>query len=611
MRLRTSLSLFLAFALLGLGCEPGAKDDGAASTAPTVIKFTFSPVKIMIGQVATITGTVDFADSDGNLASLGLRFVLPDGSATPDASVPVAGAAGQTSGQASFSLDVTPDVAGDYQFQVWAVDAAGQSSAVVSKKLMVHDFGNVANVCGAQAVTCEASEFCYNVDSSTCEYLDEHNINLEACADVPSANQAVCVSSLTDASAEFAAESQCEFVQWWSNPTDLRADCRCGTSAVDVLVCKNPDSVPIDVSYGEGPQIRAVSSGFNDTGNGPVIGREWFLPVIWNSGVSQDQTMIFAVNLDTGARRHVSGTHVDPALGTMEVGSGDAFLEIYHLVAGPDGLLYGVGAKELLQPMKIWSIDPTTGARKIVWDQETITDEQQCDNGNINPGGSTFLQLHNGSLAIDDAGNFYVAGVATGNPGPCIAKLDRKTGQCTYVTAIVKPSTLNSFEENIGTGYDQIQFPFRALDWHDGKLYAVSDTRFVEIDPATGQRKLISNAKVSGGLGSGPVAAEGLGDFWTRWDPHHNVFWSVGGGKALVIAIEPDSGNRHAMPCWHPGLGLQDALCNTTGRFVPGALERGGFTFDPDDARHLYFAHHNFAIVKYDKFTSNAVIFSL
>ena len=65
------------------------------------------------------------------------------------------------------------------------------------------------------------------------------------------------------------------------------------------------------------------------------------------------------------------------------------------------------------------------------------------------------------------------------------------------------------------------------------------------------------------------------------------------------------------MPCWHPGLGLQDALCNTTGRFVPGALERGGFTFDPDDARHLYFAHHNFAIVKYDKFTSNAVILSL
>jgi len=93
---------------------------------------------------------------------------------------------------------------------------------------------------------------------------------------------------------------------------------------------------------------------------GTVVGREWFLPVAWGSGNEQHQTMIFAIHLDTGDRRHVSGTFPDPRLGTTEVGSGDPFVQVMDLALHSDGMLYGVGATSDIADPKLWRIDPTT-----------------------------------------------------------------------------------------------------------------------------------------------------------------------------------------------------------------------------------------------------------
>lgn len=602
------LLVALAASVSASGCE-AASEEGASpsATAPVITKFFFTPTRVYVDEASTFDCKVGFQDSDGDVEAIVLRIATPSGAQAPDQTIP-ATTAGQTSGELTFSFEATADEVGDYVFEVTLVDAAGQASSPKSQKLSVADYGG-GDICGAQAVECEHSAYCYTIEPDTCDYLADHGLDYPECDDISSGDVPLCVSSLEDPQAEYAAESQCAFVQWWSNPTDLKADCRCGTSAVDVAPCKRPQDLPSSVQFGEGPRIGDASGGgFQDLGHGPVIGREWFLPVDWNNGQAQDRSVIFAVNLDTGDRRHVSGDFVSPTTGTTEVGSGDPLLEVYHLAKGPDGMLYGVGAKETLGEPKIWRIDPQSGARTLVYDAEAIPEADRCPNGNLGAGRKD-LQLHAGSVAIDDAGHFYLSGTSTSLPGPAIVRIDAGTLKCDYVTGVFPPNSTVSFTENIGGGYDLLQFPFRGLLWHAGALYAISDVNLVEIDPDSGDRTLVSRAKSDGGLGSGPVANEGMGNFWTLWDPHHEVFWTVGGN--IVVAIDPATGDRYAMPCWHPGTGLRGGLCDTTGRFVPGALERGGMVIDPEDPRHVYFAHDNVSVVKYDTQTANAVIHSL
>jgi len=600
-------ALPLAAVLILSACESADGGDGDSASAPQVLSFFISPATMFVGETKKLTAKVKFKDSDGNLSKILIRSVDSKGSDSGELALAVP-ASGATEGTQKFTLDYKADAVGDVVFTIVLQDADGQKSKSKSAKLKVKSFGKVANVCGAQSVDCKGKGFCYNVDPSTCDYYKKHGLTLKACDKVPTGNQAVCVTSLKDPTTADAKESQCTFVQWWSNPTDLKVDCRCGTSAVDVKRCKRPLDTNVSVVFGAGPQIRKTATHI-DNGQGDVIGREWFVPVSWSDGVTQDQTMIFAINLDTGNRRHVSGTFVDPKKGVVKVGSGDAFKEVYQVVAGPDGMLYTIGAKEALLPHQIHRVDPKTGVRKLLYDEETISDALKCPNGSTSPGRKT-IQMHAGSMAIDAAGNFYLSGTATKNPGPSILKLDKSTMKCSYVSMILA-ATLTTFTKNVGGGFSQIQFPFRALLHKDGAIYAITDTLFIKTDIATGDRTVISNAKATGGVGSGPVAAQGMGDYWTVWDKHHNMFWTIGGGKALMIAINPKTGDRFAHPCWHPGTGIQGGGCASTGRFIPGALDNGGMIIDPDSPRHLYVFHDLISIVRYDKQTANAAIFSL
>ncbi len=83
----------------------------------------------------------------------------------------------------------------------------------------------------------------------------------------------------------------------------------------------------------------------------------------------------------------------------------------------------------------------------------------------------------------------------------------------------------------------------RAFEIVADKLYAVSDTKLLEIDLATGNRKLLSNAKDPGGLGGGPINAEGLGDRWIRWDPYRKVLWTY--DLFAIVKYEIKTGNAY------------------------------------------------------------------
>jgi hypothetical protein len=164
----------------------------------------------------------------------------------------------------------------------------------------------------------------------------------------------------------------------------------------------------------------------------------------------------------------------------------------------------------------------------------------------------------------------------------------------------------------IGSGYDAIQFQMRGFEIVDKKLYAISDTKLIEVDIETGARKLISNAKEIGGLGLGPINAEGLGDRWSKWDPYRKVLWTHGisGGNG-AITVDLTSGDRTIWPCWHPGMGILGGCGGTGLALIPGYLSYGGMIIDPDPPHNLYFAHDLLSVVKYEVKTGNAYIHSL
>jgi hypothetical protein len=222
------------------------------------------------------------------------------------------------------------------------------------------------------APDCTGKGYCYNVGPGTCEYLAEKNTTVPECAENPNDNNLFgrCVSSVTDLSSPYATdEYQCPLVQHWSNPTRLQADCRCGQ--VSAEPCQRPYNLNISVSIGEGPRPRNdIPGGGKGAWGGFLEGREMIYPITWSDSTRQNQTLIYAVNIDTGARRRVSGAYQDPQTGYTEVGAGDPFLNIYDVRKGPDGSFYAMGSTGEIGWPRIWRVNPQTGDRTLVFNTE-------------------------------------------------------------------------------------------------------------------------------------------------------------------------------------------------------------------------------------------------
>lgn len=80
----------------------------------------------------TLSGSLLFADPDGNLSTLYIRFQNPDGSTTPASPTAIADAAGKTSGAVPFAFAVTPTLPGDNTVEMWLEDSAKAVSPTLS-----------------------------------------------------------------------------------------------------------------------------------------------------------------------------------------------------------------------------------------------------------------------------------------------------------------------------------------------------------------------------------------------------------------------------------------------------------------------------------------------
>lgn len=460
---------------------------------------------------------------------------------------------------------------------------------------------------------CEGKGYCYNVVPGTCNYLAEKLISLPECDEHPTDTQSIgiCVSSVQDLTSPYATDRyQCPLVQHWSNPTRLQADCRCGQ--VSAEPCQRPYNLNISVSIGEGPRPRNdIPGGGKGAWGGFLEDRELIYPITWSDSMHQDQSLIYAVNVDTGARRRVSGAYQDPRMGYSKVGGGDDFLNIYDVKKGADGKYYAMGSTGEIGWPKVWQVDPATGDRTLMFDTELAA---KCPNGLPESiAGSKNLQPTPEAWTMDEQGNHYFAPVTnTADHGFAIVRYPADGSRCEFVTRVATARSTFAEPKVIGAGWSSISLPTRALSYKDGKLYMISDTMLLEVEIATGNRALLSNAKPSGGLGSGPINAEGLGDRWTIWDPYHELMWTVGAkGGTLAVAVDLETGDRANFPCWHPKAGFLPGFCGGVGRFNPGPLNFGAMVIDPQPPHDLYFAHDIISVVRYDVTTGNTNIISL
>lgn len=462
---------------------------------------------------------------------------------------------------------------------------------------------------------CQGQGLCYDLDDDACDYLVDHQVSeLPECAYARERKRAigVCVSSLqAPAQALYGEDSQCAFTQFWSNPTALPVDCRC-THPSEVIQCKRPYSLPPTAKLGQGQRFRDLDQvdqlgGFQDK-------REMIVATSWKSSRYPKQGLIIATNLDNGVRRVVSGAYVDPSDGYKTVGQGPAFGLVTHALKGADGAYYVASVDEVSEgagkPI-IFKVSPTTGDREIVYNANAPDQYGVCPNGaDPDTPGTKVVQLRGGNAwTMDTQGNHYFAPFGA-SPGPAIVKVDKTGKTCTYVTRV--PDGPTTFDPPVlGEGFDNIQFDFEGLHIHDGKLYALSDKYLIEVNLADGRRKLISDAK-AGSVGAGPYgASESLGRAWTGWDPHHQVIWTWGspGDDNILIAVDPQSGDRISAPCWHPTLGRQ-AACQGNGAQLGGYMGQGAMIVDEQAPHDLFLAFDNEAIVRIEQQTGNINIIS-
>jgi hypothetical protein len=120
MKFGGSVVIFLLAALLSACGGDGGGDDAAPSISN--LRYTPTSELQLPGDSATITGTVDFADSGGNVIEMHLSTSAGDSLILP-LSLPGVG-----KGTLTGSFTVSLDQIGRTSFEVWLQDSAGQAS---------------------------------------------------------------------------------------------------------------------------------------------------------------------------------------------------------------------------------------------------------------------------------------------------------------------------------------------------------------------------------------------------------------------------------------------------------------------------------------------------
>jgi hypothetical protein len=423
---------------------------------------------------------------------------------------------------------------------------------------------------------------------------------------------AACRSSVADAGSPFWSRA-CPLVQDVENPTVLDADCRCFINRAPtsgIPQCVGLQYVPTSTRFGAGPSLRSLPQAhFN---GGVVVGREVMVGADWSSSTHPVQGLVMAVHLDTGARRIISGAYEDPMTGFAQTGSGPAFAKVIDVKVGSGGALFALSVPTTSASLEIVRVDPSTGARTLVWRGRDPAFGQCASGDPARPNGVTY---HERVFELDATGGFYLAfrGAGPYSEGVGLVRVSADGASCSFVTRS-GAGALNAWAGNdVGSGFTVDRGYYSGLVQRQGQLYVLNDVllSLFRIDPATGARTRISSASTSTGVvGAGPVNLGGIGQRWLTWDATRNLLWATGvQSYRALTAVDLATGDR------------TEATCRSTNASVPwrntclgGVLEGGyqnfgGFWVDPANGDPIV-VHENHSLVRVDVRNGNSVRFS-
>jgi hypothetical protein len=128
MNRRIGTTLAIGFILAAIaGCGDESAGDTPAGDAPHISDLSYSPNTGTVNQQLTIIGQVVFTDVDADANRFAAEVRGPGLSASVPATA-ATGVTGHTEGTLIFQLTILPPVAGDYEFDIWMIDAQGNLS---------------------------------------------------------------------------------------------------------------------------------------------------------------------------------------------------------------------------------------------------------------------------------------------------------------------------------------------------------------------------------------------------------------------------------------------------------------------------------------------------
>lgn len=396
--------------------------------------------------------------------------------------------------------------------------------------------------------------------------------------------------------------------------TGLYMDCRCNRSNAAMQACRpGSDAWGMGLRLGTGPNMHGIN--FAKWGGGFIHDGELFAPVHYTGGAASGLKpgAIYAIDIKTGNRRVVSGSYLG-ANGRVDVGSGhtvqgEALPFLTEIKLGADGMIYGLGSNTLTH-VEITRVDPTTGARTLIWRRQSLADASntafpypQCFDGRVSPnyaGGFEPVQFAERSFAMGPEGSFFVG---WNNDGVGVVKISSDGTSCTHVSRWASRN-LTAPLPDIGTGLSPQYGTIDGLLHRNGVIYANTKGVLLAIDATTGNRSLWANVT-------------GIGE----------TSFFVDEARQLLFASGSDASRRCSVHRLADGNAAQDLF--QIGQTMPilqgkypqvqgakGALDNnnyngfGAVALDPADSNILYFVVLS-GVIQYEIDTGNSYFISM
>lgn len=274
--------------------------------------------------------------------------------------------------------------------------------------------------------------------------------------------------------------------------TSLPIDCRSAKNSDDPR-CKATGTVGTGPLFPTG--LGYLGGGFIDTAKNRLVLGAYYN----NSNTDFRHGAVVAVDLTTGNRTLISATYVDGQQSDVAVGSGADLSGVVDVKPSPDGkTLYAATGYAGNKAVGIFTVDPTTGARDVIYDQTTT----KCMFAGVNWALIDVVGAPGTGIAVGPDGTLYVATADSAN-GNGIATFKPSTKTCAILSM---GSQMTAYKK--GTG----PIPYNVYDGLNlvgNTLYAEAMDEVHAIDITTGNRTLVSAPRSSPAVGTGPDFSDG------------------------------------------------------------------------------------------------------